>query len=134
MLTDGANPAWKYNNSTETLLNSTGAPTAPTFGAYWKARLVLSQDQDIYISTPNDDTVFAGGGAIQINVGDEITGLKVFRDSLFVFCENSIFKLVGNSSADFEIQPVTTSIGCLAGDTIVEVGGDLQAHIVCVTP
>jgi len=60
-----------------------------------------------------------------IRVDDTITGIKVFRDSLFIFCENRIFKLAGNTAADFAIIPVTRNIGCINGDTIQEFGGDL---------
>ena len=60
-----------------------------------------------------------------IRVDDTITGIKVFRDSLFIFCENRIFKLAGNTAADFAIVPVTRNIGCINGDTIQEFGGDL---------
>jgi len=125
LLTDGANPAWKYNFSSETTINGTGAPTDPTFAAFWKNRLCLIEDDQLYLSAPNDDTVFSGSGAIQINVGDQTVGLKTFRDQLYVFCENRIYKLVGNTSLDFVLQPVTESIGCIDGDTIQEVGGDL---------
>ena len=48
-----------------------------------------------------------------------------FRDSLFIFCEERIFKLVGNTIADFVLQPVTREIGCLNGRTIQEFGGDI---------
>ena len=60
-----------------------------------------------------------------IRVDDTITGIKVFRDSLFIFCENRIFKLAGNTAADFAIVPVTRNIGCINGDPIQEFGGDL---------
>ena len=60
-----------------------------------------------------------------IKVDDTITGLKVFRDSLFIFCENRIFKLTGNGSTTFSITPVTRRIGCINGDTIQEFAGDL---------
>jgi hypothetical protein len=44
---------------------------------------------------------------------------------LYIFCEERIFKLVGNSIADFQLQPVTREIGCLNGFTIQEFAGDL---------
>jgi len=48
-----------------------------------------------------------------------------FRDQLFIFCEERIFKLVGSSIADFQLQPVTREIGCLNGFTIQEFAGDI---------
>ena len=77
-------------------------------------------------SVPFDEDNFTSGdGAGSIRVDDTITGLKVFRDSLIIFCENRIFKLTGNSSSDFAIIPITRNIGCINGDTIQEFGGDL---------
>ena len=71
----------------------------------------------------NDFTVANGGG--EIKVDSPVTGLKVFRDNLFIFCNDEIFKLVGSSSADFALQPVTRKIGCIDGRSIQEFGGDV---------
>ena len=77
-------------------------------------------------SVPFDEDNFTSGdGAGSIRGDDTITGLKVFRDSLIIFCENRIFKLTGNTSSDFTISPITRNIGCINGDTIQEFGGDL---------
>ena len=82
--------------------------------------------QTVVFSQPNDEDAFSGGsGAGSIKVDDTITGLKVFRDGLFIFCENRIFKLTGSSSSDFAVTPVTRNIGCVNGDTIQEFAGDL---------
>ena len=82
--------------------------------------------EELIFSEPfNEDGFQAGNGAGSIRVDDTITGLKVFREALFIFCENRIFKLTGNTLADFVIAPVTRSIGCINGDTIQEFGGDL---------
>jgi len=81
---------------------------------------------EMVFSEPFDEDGFtAGDGAGSIKVDDDIVGLKVFRDSLFIFCTNRIFKLTGSTLADFSIQPVTRNIGCINGDTIQEFGGDL---------
>tara|TARA_R110002110_G_scaffold138696_1_gene324924 strand:- start:136 stop:1179 length:1044 start_codon:yes stop_codon:yes gene_type:complete len=81
---------------------------------------------ELVFSVPFDEDNFTSGeGAGSIRVDDDITGLKVFRDSLFIFCSNRIFKLTGSSSSDFAIQAVTRNIGCVNGDTIQEFGGDL---------
>jgi hypothetical protein len=71
----------------------------------------------------NDFTVANGGG--EIKVDSPVTGLKVFRDNLFIFCTDEIFKLVGSSSADFALQPVTRKIGCVDGRSIQEFAGDV---------
>ena len=82
--------------------------------------------QTLVFSVPFDEDNFTGGsGAGTIKVDDVITGLKVFRESLFIFCENRIFKLTGTALANFAIAPVTRDIGCINGDTIQEFAGDL---------
>jgi len=80
--------------------------------------------EEVVFSVPFDEDNF-GSGAGSIRVDDTITGLKVFRDALFIFCENRIFKLTGVSESTFVMTPVTRSIGCLNGDTIQEFAGDL---------
>jgi len=82
--------------------------------------------EELTFSVPSDEDDFTSGdGAGSIRVDDTITGLKVFRDGLFIFCENRIFKLTGVGSSTFAITPVTRNIGCLNGDTIQEFAGDL---------
>ncbi len=127
--TDGVNPAWYYNGTTDTLINGTGAPTAPKYALYFKGRVLLapaSNTSSVAISAPNAVTDFDGAnGALEINVGDEVVGVASFRDIPYIFCKNSIFKLVGSTTADFQILEVSKNIGCVDGDTIQEVAGDL---------
>jgi hypothetical protein len=51
--------------------------------------------------------------------------LKHFRDSLIIFCEDQIFRLIGSSAADFKIELVTRNIGCTDGFSLQEIGGDI---------
>lgn len=130
ILTDGFNPAWKHNGTVETLLNGAGAPADPKYAALFRNRLVLAgytaNTSAITLSAPNDDEDYSGAsGAIEINVGDTIVGLKTFRNELYIFCERAVKKLVGNTEDDFAIEEVVKSVGCVSGDTVQEVGGDL---------
>ncbi len=129
VIVDGENHAAKWDGSTYTLINGTGAPTDPAYATEWKKRLVLSGYGDgglITLSAPNDDEEYeSANGAIEINVGDTVVGLKSFRDILYIFCQNSIKRLSGNTSDDFILSPVTEKIGCIDGDTIQEVAGDI---------
>ena len=85
-----------------------------------------STPQEVVFSVPFDEANFAtGSGAGSIKVDDTIVGLKVFRQDLFIFCENRIFKLSGSSLSDFVVTPVTRDIGCVNGQTIQEFAGDL---------
>lgn len=128
--TDGVNPAFKYDGTTYTLLNGTGAPTNPKYAEMFNSSIALAgysvNPQNLIISAPVTDTDFnAADGAIEINVGDVIVGLKNFRNTLYVFCLNRIFKIVTDPTTTYALQQVTDEIGCLSGDTVQEIGGDL---------
>ena len=85
-----------------------------------------SAKQELVFSVPFDEDSFAtASGAGSIKVDDEITGLKVFREDLIIFCQSRIFKLSGTSTSNFAITAVTRDIGCINGDTIQEFAGDL---------
>ena len=64
-------------------------------------------------------------GAGEIKVGDVVTGLKVFRDELFIFCQRKIYKLTGTSSSNFALAEVAKNVGTIAHHSIQELGGDL---------
>ena len=85
-----------------------------------------AKPQEVVFTVPFEEDNFSVAlGAGSFRVDDTITGLKVFRDNLFIFCENRIFKLSGSSFADFRVDPVTRNIGCVNGQTIQEFAGDL---------
>ena len=127
---DGANRASKYDGTTVTDLNATGAPTDPAFVVGHKNALFFagmsSTPQAITYTAPyTDDDFDTGKGAGTINVDSVVTGLFPFRDQLYIFCEERIYRLTGSSQADFLLVPVTREIGCVNGFTIQEVAGDL---------
>jgi len=127
---DGVNAPVAFNLALSAVDISTTAVVGSKFIASFKDHMFYAgkstTPEEVIFSAPFDEDNFASGdGAGSIRVDDTITGLKVFRDSLFIFCENRIFKLTGNTSSDFAMSPVTRSIGCLNGDTIQEFGGDL---------
>jgi hypothetical protein len=78
----------------------------------------------IYYSGTLDPTDFTSSGSGNIVLEDQIVGIKSFRDELFIFCENSIFKLQ-DINGTVKIVPVTKNVGCLSGYSIQEIGGDL---------
>jgi hypothetical protein len=78
----------------------------------------------IYYSTRLKPYDFTGASSGSIDVGDIITGIKVFRNSLIIFCKNSIFELTNLDSTPI-IKSVTKNIGCVSGNSIQEIGGDL---------
>mgnify|MGYP003121005393 FL=1 len=127
-IVDGINVPALYNGSLFTALND--APTdvtAAEFVVSFKNQLFFGKNNLLTFTAPFTDTDFtAANGSGTISVGANITGLIVFRQQLIIFTESSIFQLVGNTIGDFNLQPVTTDIGCVDKDTIQEVGGDIM--------
>lgn len=130
VITDAVNPPVYFNHTTKNMAYAVGAP-ADVVGAVrvavFKNHVFFSKGSILSFSAPfTGDDFNPANGAGSINVGDEITGLTVFRDQLIVFCLNKIFRLSGNSEADFVLSPITANTGCLCGDTVQEVGGDIM--------
>ena len=130
LLTDGQNPAATYDGTTYTQVTDTNAPTDPLYSAEYSSHIFLAGDTsepyNLYFSAPLNATDFSpANGAGVINVGYKITAIKKFRNTLYIFGSNNIKRLVGNSSADFVLQNVTSNLGCVAPDSVVEFGGDL---------
>ncbi len=65
----------------------------------------------------------------QYSVGYNIVQIKPFREDLFVFGTNAIKKFradtATNAPAPFKADSVTTNVGCIARDSVQELGGDL---------
>ena len=130
LLTDGQNPAATYDGTTYTQLTHANAPTDPKFAEEFASHIFLAGDSsdpyNLYFSAPLNAADFSpANGAGVINVGYTITAIKKFRNELFVFGANTIKKVVGTNLADFQLQSVTSNLGCVAPDTVVEFGGDL---------
>jgi len=130
LFVDGVNPAATYDGTTYTQITDTNAPTSPRLAEVFKRHVFLvnsgSDGYNLYFSAPSDETSFSpANGAGVINVGFNIVAIKTFRDSLFIFGRNHIRKLTGNNIADFVVEEVTNDLGCMATDSVVEMGGDL---------
>ena len=130
VLTDGINPAATYDGTTYTQITHSDAPTDPKFSAIFQNHLFLAGDPahptKLFFSAPLAETDFASAnGAGVINVGFPIVAIKSFRNELFIFGSTNIKKLSGTALANFAIQTVTDDLGCLATDSVIEIGGDL---------
>jgi hypothetical protein len=130
LLTDGINPAATYDGTTYTQITHANAPTDPKYSTVFQNHMFLAGDPaentNLYFSAPYDETDYApASGAGVINVGFPIVAIKPFRDALYVFGTNNIRKLVGNNIANFILENVTDDLGCLASDSVIEIGGDL---------
>lgn len=129
MFVDGVNSPAVFNDTT----NALTFPTLPAdltgsqYVAMFKNAIFLSKGANLSFSAPYNELDFTpANGAGVINVGHSITGLIVFRDQLIIFSRNKIQRLVGNSVGDFQLLPIADDIGCLHGETIQEVGGDIM--------
>lgn len=130
VLTDGINPAAKYNGTTYTQITHANAPSAPKYAAAFSNHLFLAGDPtepyNLYFSAPLGDTDFdPANGAGVINVGFDIVQIKSFRDQLYIFGQREIKRLVGTDISNFVVQQVTSDLGCLASDSVMEFGGDI---------
>ncbi len=130
IVVDGANAPTIFNSSLSATDVGESSVSGSTIVVAFKSHMFYagksSTPQTLVFSEPFDEDGFnSGDGAGTIKVDDNIVGLKVFRDSLFIFCENRIFKMTGSTLSDFAIQPVTRDIGCVNRDTIQEFAGDL---------
>lgn len=80
----------------------------------------------VYYSKTNDDRDFTGTGSGSVTIADKIKGIKSFRGSLFIFCENTIHRLDNiNDSATTRVTQITNNVGCLSGYSIQEIAGDI---------
>ena len=130
LLTDGINPAASYDGTTYTQVTSTFAPSAPKFSTVFQNHMFLAGDPsertNLYFSAPYDETDYdPANGAGVINVGFPIVAIRPFRDALYIFGSNNIRKMTGNNTANFALENVTDNLGCLASDSVIEIGGDL---------
>ena len=103
---------------------------APSVGVVHDKHFVVggadTADNVIYYSGTNDPDDFTSTGSGSITLTDKVIGLASFRDDLIIFCNNSIFKLINiNNSSTIAIVPITENVGCMNGNTIQEIGGDL---------
>jgi len=113
-----------------TTFNGTNAPQYPKYVEVFRDHVfyagMTSNPEEVVFSEPfNEDGFLTANGAGSFRVDTEIVGLKVFRDVLYIFGKDKIFKLAGSAKSDFVVQPVTRQIGCLDGGSIQELGGDI---------
>ena len=130
--TAGTNAAATWDGSTYTLMNGavgSGAGTAPTNpidAVEHKDHIFYLQGNKVTMSAPfNANDFTPASGAAEFTIPDTGVKLKSFRDQLYVFCEKSIYKFVGQSTSDIALIDVADDIGCVSGHTVQEIGGDL---------
>jgi hypothetical protein len=117
-----------WDNSTYNQLNSAPSDVLGAAHVVWhKNQLFFAKGDLLTFTSPYTDNDFnPANGAGSIAVGSRISGIIPFREQLIIFSENKISRLVGNTLADFVLQPITDNIGCVDDDTIREVGSDIM--------
>jgi hypothetical protein len=130
LLTDGINPAATYDGTTYTQITHANAPDSPTYAEEFASHIFLtgeaSAPYNLYFSSPLNATDYSpANGSGVINAGFTITAIKSFRNQLYVFGAHNIKRLVGNNISNFVLENVTSNLGCLAPDSVIEFGGDL---------
>jgi len=143
-IVDGVNNAVIFDGTTWAFVKSTNdglalataggnqAIDAPFLVTFFKNTLFLASDLRndktglLSYSAPNKfyDFLAADGGG-QMPCGAAIVDFKPFRDKLFIFGENQIKSATADVTAGFLQEDVTGNIGCVARDSVIEIGGDL---------
>ena len=134
-ITDGVNKIGEFQITVSSGVNTyyfeelvAPAPINPSVCSIFSERLIVagqsSSTSTVAYSTRLKPYDFEGSSAGEIDVGDIITGIKVFRNSLIIFCKNSIFELTSLDSTPI-LKSITKNIGCVSGNSIQEIGGDL---------
>jgi hypothetical protein len=73
---------------------------------------------------PEDWTSPGAAGFIDVNIndGDEITGLMPVGPAMYVFKNRTVYKSMGITPTTFNIQPIIGGRGCVAPRSIVNMG------------
>jgi hypothetical protein len=96
---------------------------------HFKDQVYLSGNREnpslVAVSSLFDPTNYSGTSSLAISTAQKVTGLRPFRENMVVFCENSIFSLTGVAEANPSLVPISRNIGCISGESIQEINGDL---------
>ncbi len=138
---DGVNPALVFDGTDWAEITVGGTGTAESAGGdqivsrpslvdVFENHLFVGGDvgsQAVIVhSAPEDPYNWtAAAGAGQLNVGFDVVQFKPFRDNLFVFGSNAIKRVSAELTAGFVLDQVTSNVGCIAANSVLEIGGDL---------
>ena len=130
VIVDGKNLPSLYSGSGNvTLLPSSSSTTGASITTDFRNRQFYAgfttNPDNIIFSDGSDADGFTNLQAATFSVGFNITGMAKFRDGLFVFGKDRIKKVVPDATTIFAQQEVTNNIGCIATDSIIELGGDV---------
>jgi len=119
------NPAVFHGTSYKTLQGSVDV-TGANFAETYQDHLFFGKGDLVSFTAPFDEEDFtSANGAGNFRVPSNLTGVITFREQLVVFSQTDIRKLSGTSLANFSLSAITSDVGCVSGDTVQEVGGDI---------
>jgi len=127
---DGSNSVSYWDGTSVTDINGTNSPVDAHYISVFKntgfyAGMSANPQEVIFTAPLTLDDFSVANGAGSLVVDSPVTGMIVFRDSLYIFSANRIYRLTGSSQADFKLEPITREIGCRSGWTIKEFAGDV---------
>jgi hypothetical protein len=125
-MVDSAGKPAVFTSTTYKTLQGVADVVGAQYVEEFKNHLFFAKDDLISHTAPLDEDDFLpGNGAGGYRLPGPCTGLITFREQLVNFSQTDIRKLLGTSLADFTLSSITNDIGCIAGDTVKEVGGDV---------
>ena len=84
---------------------------------YYKADTMWFSEVNMFDYIPDSNYV-----TLPLEPTDEITKICYFKKCYIIFTKQKIYKMVGTyGSTEFAVQPVNTSLGCHAGNTVVPI-------------
>jgi len=123
---DGSNYPFSWDGTTFTVINGTTDINATKHVVEFKDHVFYAAGSLVTFSVPFDETSFSvADGSGSFRMPDDVTGMIVFRDRLFIFTEDEIKVLDGSSVSDFALTSVSKTVGCVKDDTIQQVAGDV---------
>lgn len=126
---DGLNRPFKLSGTSLTFSwidDATTDTVGASFVAVVRSTIFYGKEGLLTFSAPANDNDFnTGNGAGSIATADKITSLIPFKDNLIIFSTSRIRILQGNSAANFVLTSLTDRIGCIAPDSVEEIGGDV---------
>ena len=129
MIVDGVKYPIIYDGTPANLVELTSAPTGLSGADHvtvYKRLIVVANENRLFVSATASDTDFTpAGGAFEDVFPAPITGLVVFRNTLYVFTTKTISAITATSFADVNRQPISNDLGCVEPDTIQEIAGDV---------
>lgn len=123
---DGENYPFKWDGTTFSVVKDGGDIVGAQHCVFYKNQMFYAKDNLLSFTAPyTNDDFSAANGAGSLLIDGNISGMIVFKEVLLIFTQSSITQLTGNTSSDFQLQPVTRNIGCVSDDTLQEIGGDV---------